>query len=414
MMNEHQLLVGWHRGVITPREPVPMDGMGHNMERMANYHVVDDLMASVTVFADDTGLQNAVLFCCMDWLYIQKDVTAAAAGLISSATGIPKDRIFFCCSHTHCGPDTDNPHRAMGRYLAWLYATLPEYARAAVADLQPATVQIGSAKLPKMNFVRRYILQTPQGIIGESSVWGKFDRGEILDYETPIDNQLQAVRICREQGKDILLLNFQVHPGFNGSFKFGNISADVVAGIRHALETEHPDVVCAFFQGGAGNASRASKLEKKPDLDREQYGAVLVNAALEALEKGKTVETDTPKVVHRVYDPNKLNRYKPAYKGVRPVLDLNAVSVGGLSFVTAPYEMFCNSGMDIKAHGRGLFDMTFVCSCSNGENKYIPVQRSFELDPEMRSFEVRICRFIAGTAEDLVENYKEMLTELKN
>lgn len=105
--------------------------------------------------------------------------------------------------------------------------------------------------------------------------------------------------------------------------------------------------------------------------------------------------------------------YKTGYKGVRQKLDLNGVSIGQLSFVTAPYEVFSTSGMDIKNHGRELFSLTFVCSCSNGENKYIPVQRSFELDPERKTFEVGMCRFIPGTAEDLAQNFKEILTELK-
>jgi len=94
-------------------------------------------------------------------------------------------------------------------------------------------------------------------------------------------------------------------------------------------------------------------------------------------------------------------------------MGLNAVSVGELSFVTAPYEMFGVSAMDIKDHGKKHFAMTVVCSVTNGDNKYIPVRRSFDLDPEMQSFEVKVCRFVSGTAEELVENFKEMLTELQ-
>ena len=404
-MNNHQLLVGWHRGVVTPREPVPLSGMGKNMARMATYNVVDELMASMTVFADKTGLQNAVLFCCLDWLLIQKDITENAAAAISSATGIPKDRIFFCCSHTHCGPDTGSSHRCMRRYLAWFYGAIARNAKAAVADLQLATVYAGAVQTEKLNFTRRYILKTEEGIRGESSVWGKFTKEEILDYETPADNQLQVVRICRQHGKDIILLNFQVHPGFNGSFKFGNASADMVAGIRYALETKYPEAVVTFFQGAAGNQSRGSRKEEKPALDREQYGEKLIDYAMEALKNGKQLQTAAPKAVHRV-------THVTCKTGEQAMMDLNAVSVGELSFVTAPYEMFCNSGMDIKEHGKKYFSITFVCSVSNGYNKYIPVKRSFDLDPEMRSFEVKSCLFIPGTAESLVENYKEMLTEL--
>ena len=407
-MNNHQLLVGWHRGVVTPREPVPLLGMGRNMARMANYFVADELMASITVFADKTGLHNAVLFCTLDWLNIGKTETEAAAGRISSATGIPKDRIFFCCSHTHCGPDWKNNHTAVRRYLAWFYAAIAKYAQAAVADLQPATIRAGAVQTEKLNFTRRYLIKTPEGYEAESAVWGKFDRGEIVDYETPADNQLQAVRICREKGKDIILLNFQVHPSFNGSFTMGNASADMVAGLRTALETRYPDAVVAYIQGGAANQARASKLEEKVQLDREGYGAALTDYAMKALETGRRLETATPKAVHRVYVPT----YKANYTDRRYVMDLNAVSVGELSFVTAPYEMFCNSAMDIKEHGKKHFAMTIVSSVTNGDNRYMPVQRSFDLDPTMRSFEVKSCNFVPGTAEVLVENFKEMLTEL--
>ena len=408
-MNDHQLLVGWHRGVVTPREPAPLSGMGNRMGRMATYNVVDELMASITVFADKTGLRNAVLFCCLDWLFIQEHVTEEAAAVMSSATGIPKDRIYFCCSHTHCGPDGDSNHRAVRRYLAWFYAALGRYAAAAVADLQPATLYAGSVQTEKLNFTRRYLVKTANGIKSESSVWGTFEDVQILDYETPVDNNLQAIRICRQQGKDIILINFQTHPGFNGSFKLGNVSADMVAGLRYALETEYPNAVVGYIQGGAGNQTRGSKIEEKPRLDREAYGKALTDYAMAALKNGRQLETATPKAVHRSYVPT----YKPTYKGERRNMGLNAVSVGELSFVTAPYEMFGVSAMDIKNHGKNHFSMTVVCSVTNGDNKYIPVKRSFELDPEMQSFEVKACRFVPGTAEELVENFKEMLTELQ-
>ena len=408
-MNNHQLLVGWHRGVVTPREPVPLSGMGNRMGRMATFQVVDDLMASITVFADKTGLRNAVLFCTLDWLYIQQDVARAAATVISSATGIPKERIFFCCSHTHCGPDTGCNHPAIRRYLAWVYAALAKYAQAAVADLQPATVHAGAIQTEKMNYTRRYILQTDAGLVSESAVWGKFEKNAIVDYETPADRQLQALRICRAEGKDIVLINFQVHPSFNNSFKLGNASADLVAGLRTAFESAYPDAVVAFIQGGAGNQTGGSKLEGKQQLDREGYGAALTRYAMEALEEGRQLNTATPKAIHRVYKPT----YKPTYTGVRSDMDIHAVSVGELSFVTAPYEMFSTSCMDIKEHGQKHFKMTVVCSVTNGVYQYIPVKRSFELDPAMKSFEVRVCRFVPGTAEKLVENFKEMLAELK-
>jgi len=86
---------------------------------------------------------------------------------------------------------------------------------------------------------------------------------------------------------------------------------------------------------------------------------------------------------------------------------LNALSLGNVSFIFAPYEMFGSSAMQIKKNSP--YEMTFVISCSQNHAGYLPS----ELGWRIRCYEAQITRFAPGTAEQLAEEYVDMLKEMK-
>jgi hypothetical protein len=88
-------------------------------------------------------------------------------------------------------------------------------------------------------------------------------------------------------------------------------------------------------------------------------------------------------------------------------VELDALSVGDISFVTAPFEMFCSIPVYIKENTP--FDMTFFMGYCNGSYSYLPDNFGFEFP----SYEVRSCRFLKGTAEDIGKTHLKMLGELK-
>lgn len=88
-------------------------------------------------------------------------------------------------------------------------------------------------------------------------------------------------------------------------------------------------------------------------------------------------------------------------------MELNAIRVGPIGFITAPYEMFDVSGMAIKEGSP--FDTTFVLTCANGHNDYIASEYAFE---GRGTYEVHNRRYIKGTAEDLAQTYVDMLNSL--
>ena len=89
-------------------------------------------------------------------------------------------------------------------------------------------------------------------------------------------------------------------------------------------------------------------------------------------------------------------------------LELKTLALGNVGFLFAPFEMFGASGKQIKADSP--YPMTFIVSCSQNHDGYMPTQRGWELG----CYESQITRFARGTAEILEKEYVSLLTEMKN
>ena len=90
--------------------------------------------------------------------------------------------------------------------------------------------------------------------------------------------------------------------------------------------------------------------------------------------------------------------------GASRTLELNAFRVGGLGFVTGTYELFSESGLQIK--GRSPYAYTMVLT---GNSSYIPSDRAFA----NRCYESDTGFYAQGTAEKLVDKFVEMLEKIR-
>ena len=81
--------------------------------------------------------------------------------------------------------------------------------------------------------------------------------------------------------------------------------------------------------------------------------------------------------------------------------------MGDIAFAMAPYEMFDTSGQEIKEGSP--FEMTFVSTCSNASEGYLPTEEGFEADD---SYEVGATRVVKGSAERMVEIYVDLLGQI--
>ena len=91
-------------------------------------------------------------------------------------------------------------------------------------------------------------------------------------------------------------------------------------------------------------------------------------------------------------------------------MELHYMSIDGVAFIFAPFEMFGVTGREIKDNSP--YDMTFVITCSEnpgGHMGYLP----HEYACEESFYEYDVTKFARGTAEDLADTMVSMLTELK-
>ena len=145
----------------------------------------------------------------------------------------------------------------------------------------------------------------------------------------------------------------------------------------------------------------------KADLDRADE-ALAVKAIWDQVGGRATPEGRAAAKDHgfsSVYEVTAiLNRMK--FKETRS-MELKALAIGGLSFIFAPYEMFGASAMEIKK--LSPYPMTFIVSCSQNHDGYLPSRLGWKL----RCYEAQITRYAPGTAEELAQEYVDLLTKLK-
>ncbi len=435
---------GFGRADITPWESTPLAGYGNNDKRLS-VNVLDPLNADCVALRDGNG--ETVLLFMIDILYIMDDLVDYCRQHISEVTGIAGDHIYLAVSHSHSAPDVNlTSSYAIARYRSYLRQRLGEAAAAAIGDLKPATASTGSAEIEGLNFVRHYKL-TNGTYAGDN--FGDFSSAPIEGYETEADHTLRMLRFEREGAKDILLMNFQVHPHRTGGISNPDVSSDVIARIRDYVEARE-DVYCSYMQGGAGNINPTSRIAADmATSDYKEYGVLFGKTALAALpsmtpvelgpikisgsvphtttvnhtqanlsvkaaeiwsvftstgDRAKCIEMGKPYGIHSCYHASAI-----IYKNSLPDtldIELDALSFGDVGLVTAPYEMFDVSADYIRDNSPYAF--TLVMAYCNGYYSYIPATASFD----NTCYEADQCRFIQGTAEELADALVGMLKEL--
>jgi len=436
-------MVGYAQEDITPRGPVPLGGYGMSDRRLTD-HVLDPLYLTCIAFKEG---DEVLLWCTMDLLGARGEMMSAARLRISRKTGVPGDRIMFCATHTHSAPDLGSSNGNVELYKELFQEAAIRAAQRALEDLAPATLYGTKTELERMNYIRHYIMN-------DGTYYGSNFGSTASGFKQHVeesDNEMLLVKIDREgENKDILLMNWQAHPCFTGGGTKKDISADYIGAVRRAVERE-TGMYFAFYQGAQGNHNARSAM---PDetlyKTNEVYGEKLAEYAIKELPNMKALaNTGIKSVSLRLEadvnhedehlqaeatevrnlwnstngDNAKANALARTYgissvyhanailsRPSRPLkadMELNAVYVGGLAFITAPIEMFRGTGEYIKANSP--FEMTFICGNTNESHGYIPTVNAYEYG----CYESFTSYFAKGTAEIMQEKYVEMLNGLK-
>lgn len=435
-------LVGFGKADITPYEQVNLGGYGDDGSRISQ-GFVSMLYALSVVITDEED--NTLILIVTDLSWGDEERTRMVRKAIAEEYGISSEYVMLGGTHNHSGPAYNNASLMVKNYLNyWLEGVMDSVAMA-MEDRKPSQMQIGSTETENLTFVRRYI-QEDGNLQGDNY---KISDSPLASHETEADEEVQMVRFVREEGKDILITNWQSHANYASNTK--NAGSDWVGPLRDKVENEL-DVHCIYFQGAAGNLNPKSRLEgeNKTKSIKEHGEAIAdyviaaykdesvftsVNTGLievkQATFTGKVNKSEDNKleIAEQIYSKWKNTSnyslcvseglphgiHSPYHAGAiisrnkesdTKDMELNTISIGDVSIVTFPTEMFDVSGMQIK--DQTPYEMTLLMGYSCGIHNYTP-----DVDGFARGgYEADNGLFESGTAEKIVEEYLKTLKEL--
>ncbi|MBQ9974081.1 MAG: hypothetical protein IJP02_03885 [Oscillospiraceae bacterium] len=435
-MKKENYTAGFARLDITP--PLGTEIGGYFDVRVTK-GVLDPLDVNAVAFGGD-GRSAVVIVC--DLLNMRGEVGFEWPERIAADLGLEPGSVLIHCTHTHTSPVVGpNNGNNDPMYDDWLYRRLHDAAQMAMDDRKPVIdVQWAEGEVPGQAFVRRYYMKDGTVVTNPKNADPNIDRPTC-----DTDDSLRLVRILREGGREIALVNFQNHPDCIGG---EYISGDWAGQARRSLEAKR-DVHCVLLNGTQGNLNNNNKFlpkipashakamalgdelgEKAAALfDRTvstgmtglsyNRGAVELKTKrdpsrvpeaqriVDLFKAGRTEEIHpTRKMANYLYcEANhlcRLEREKMDYMHV-PVCTLTFCGLGIAGF---PGEPFCNVGKQVRA--ASPFPVTFACCLTNGALVYFPMAEDYDLG----GYEVYNSPLVQGSTERMTELACRLLSEL--
>ena len=449
------LQVGFGRENILP-DIVGVEIAGGDASARLSTGYRDEVAA--TCIAIKEGDQTILLYT-VDLIVIDKHAYAAQAD-IAEATGIPEENIILNATHTHSGVSIrsswdNNGHEA---YRAKYRASCVTAAEQALADLSPATMYYGSAMTESMVFVRHYLMN-------DGTTYGNGHGSTASGYKEHLyeaDGETQLIKFVREaeDKKDVVLVNLGAHATMMNAIDANMISGDWPYVARTYVE-ENSDSLCAVFEAAAGDQIPNSNMKelapygnKYPEFGNKlgEYCLEIMNGEMTKAEGSginvKVHNYTAPTMKEGLEDAERFAQAKEiqglvsqlgsshvdvkaavakygfpsVYEATGLVsranypdtysMELHLMTIDGVSFIFAPFEMFGVTGRAIK--DTSPYDMTFVITCSENATGYHMGYMPHEYACEESFYEYDVTKFARGTAEDLAVTYVELLTEMKN
>jgi len=434
-----KLYAGFGRESINPDFPVSLSGYGDNYKRPGLGRENTIYITCVAFKNDD---EKTVMVYTMDGLAAEETLAnELRAALKEAGCAVPAEQVFLCATHSHSCPAVNVrlPHGP--EYRALVIEQGVKAGLAALADMSPATMKLAKDQVPKMAFVRHYIME--DGSYAGVN-YGDHTKG-FKAHAAEVDETLILLQLVREGKQDILMVNFQAHAAMAGDVGWYIISPCWIGHMRNNLERDSGMLV-AYYNGASGNQITRSHLpEEKHNMKFHEYGAKMAEYAMALLPKVEPIEGAELDNRHHMFTCKTNNAWDHMLKEANEVFELwhsvgakeadelaksygfssryqtwqiraaptrpetaqremNTFRVGPVGFTTGTYEMSSTEGIYVRAHSP--FDTTFILC---GNSQYIPTSKAYD----MRTYEGDTAPYIQGTAEKMAEKYVEMLNEIK-
>lgn len=385
-----QFAVGYGRADVTPDHSVGMRGFGDVRQSVG---VLCKLYITCVAVTDETG--NTVLLYTFDCKNMGQAKLLTIREAVTEATGIPVEKIFIGCTHSHSTPD------AIEEYVAFSAEKAVLAAQEALADREAATIEYAASDVPNMTFVRHY--NTSNGKVAGDN-FNPEGAGTRVSHTTEADKEMRIIRVNREGKKPIVMVNWMGHASTSSSSwtEFGKIhrnylTSDYVGVCRDYVEGKL-DCHFAMFIGASGNLNVTGALAgENKQMTTPEYAQKLGDSVLSILENMTAGTTGNVSVATGQIETKK---YGP--------IDVNAIGMGSIGIITGGFEMFDTTSMAIRE--KSPYDVTFVMTLANGSAGYMPTAVCFDYE---ECYEVREGGFFRESADQAVEIYAKLLNQTK-
>ncbi len=441
---------GFSRLCINPPLGTPITGY---FEERYTKGILDDLYVSAIAFDDS---EKKALLISIDSLMFTKKQCDHMRSVISEYTKVPFDGIFISCSHTHTGPlyDYDHITKTQGDkiYDGFMINQMRDAAMFAIGDLKKSDFSIGEGKADRISFIRRFRMKD-----GSVMTNPGIDRDDIDHPLGTANETVKLVKIEREGGDDIYIVNFGVHPDTVGG---EYISADFPGFVRSTTEAALPGIKCVFLNGAQGDVNHinpfptaAEKNGTFIDFDgvprgyehARHMGMKIAGAVLGICAKTENVVSDkisynscTVTIAsnaenHKIDEARKIcdlhnsgrdselpyeamelttavaeaARIVDLYNGPESFdFCLSTLKLGQIAFAGLPGEPFTEIGRRIEKSSP--FKSTLVCCLTNGGDTYFPTSSAYDEG----GYEARSSFLKKGADNILVDGFQKLFEEL--
>ena len=435
---------GFARVDVTPPLGSPL--AGYFTDRWAE-GVLDPLELNAVAFSD--GENRAVLIAA-DFLYVMENAATEIRELIAEKCSLPLDHVCIQGLHQHTSIRVGTRPHLRGNmgigdkaYLDVLYRKYCDVAKMALDDLKDAVLSVAERETdPQISFIRRYKMKDGSTRTNP----GKKVLDEVVGPIGEPDNTVRLIRIRREAGDDIGLVNFSCHADTVGGSK---ISADWPGFVRRNLENAVPDMRCVVLGGAEGDTNQVD-LYATDGVKRKGYefcsyfGKVISDTALSLWDQTKPVESG--KVWGKVemkYVPTNTNgiekveeaiQYRrdvqeglkedPKEMGARANLwrisalrsellfqkvPVSVLGIGNVAFVGFGGEPFTQYATAAREAGKGLYVITLCLA--NGGQGYLPTVEAFAeggYEAASSRFDASVAPTLQDCAASLLAKYREL------
>jgi len=379
---------------ITPFLGCPMAGYS---SRDRGSETIDDELYCKALVLSDCSTTLAIVT--NDLIGANNIFVRRTRELIEEATGIPKNNVLICASHTHFGPEirrkeeaaisepNDKFHLA---YVTFLQKKMVTAVQLANQRLQEAKIGVGKGYTDKLSFNRHAI--RPDGTAVTTYRLPPKEDNLIFG---PIDPEVGIVRVDSADCEPIAtLINFACHPVCSVDRMYA-ISADYPGYAMTSIERELGGI-CLFTLGCAGNIVPI----EREGASKRKIGVSLAAEATKTWQWLNLTDAVKLKSMQKIIE---LPLKTPKDDIETREIEIQVMSVGNLGFVALPGEIFVEIGTAIKEQS-GIENL-FPVSLANDSTGYVPIAIAYE----QGGYESNSTSFAKGSGEILRDSALELV-----